>query len=119
MPFSRSFRSFIWQILTGRHEDGMGCSPHSGHLQNMERFMQSSRLVWRGQPTMNQYHQPMKFILLTLTAVALLATAGCIFRGDRDHSDNRDRPRDGGHEEHSAGVDHGEHPGDMDHRENR
>jgi len=61
----------------------------------------------------------MKFILLTLTAVALLATTGCIFRGDRDHSDNRDRPRAGGQEEHSAGVDHGEHPGDMDHGESR
>jgi hypothetical protein len=85
----------------------------------MERFRQSPRLVWRGKPPLNQYHQPMKFILLILTASALLATTGCIFRGDRDHSDNRNRSGYGNHEEHPAGVDHGEHPGDMDHGESR
>jgi hypothetical protein len=36
---------------------GGGETPRSGHLQNMERFSQSPRLIWRGQPTLNQYHQ--------------------------------------------------------------
>src|ERR1019366_10671390 len=44
-----------------------GETPHSGHLQNMERFRQSPRLVWLGKLPLNQYHQPMKFILLILT----------------------------------------------------
>jgi hypothetical protein len=61
----------------------------------------------------------MKFILITLTALALLATTGCIFRGDRGHADRRDRPGYAQHDEHSSGVDHGEHPGDRDHQENR
>jgi hypothetical protein len=51
----------------------------------------------------------MKFILLTLTIVALLTTTGCISRGDRDH------PGDQHHDDHPSGVEHGEYPGDMDH----
>jgi hypothetical protein len=60
-------------------------------------------------------NKPMKSFFLLIT-VLVLATTGCIFRGDRDY---RDHPRDGDHDEHSAGVDHGEHPGDMDHEDGR
>jgi hypothetical protein len=59
----------------------------------------------------------MKFYLPFFSVLILLATSGCIFRGDRDHADHRDRPHDVGYDEHSSGVDHGEHPGDMDHDE--
>lgn len=61
----------------------------------------------------------MKFFLLILTDLALLATTGCIFPGHRDRSDDRGRPGFGQHEGHSAGVDHGEYPGDMNHGESR
>jgi hypothetical protein len=57
----------------------------------------------------------MKFLFLFTSVLVLLATGGCIFRGDRDRSDYRERPRDAGYDDHSSGVDHGEHPGDMDH----
>jgi hypothetical protein len=59
----------------------------------------------------------MKLILLALTALALLATTGCLFRSDRDPAEHRDRPDYAHHDEAPAGVDHGEHPGDMDHGE--
>jgi len=59
--------------------------------------------------------QPMKFILLALTGIALLPVTGCVFPGNRDHSDDRNHP--GG--DHPAGVDHGEYPGDMDHQPER
>jgi hypothetical protein len=57
----------------------------------------------------------MKFILLTLTIITLLSSTGCIFRGDRAHADNQGRLAD----EHQGptGVDHGEHPSDLDHGE--
>ena len=58
----------------------------------------------------------MKYVLLALTAAALLSSSGCVFFGPRDHGDNRDR--DARHERHdapNAGVDHGEHPGDLEH----
>jgi hypothetical protein len=61
----------------------------------------------------------MKFFLLILTDLALLATTGCIFPGHRDRSDDRASPGFGQHKEHSAGVDHGEYPGDMNHGESR
>jgi hypothetical protein len=61
----------------------------------------------------------MKFILLAITTGALLATSGCLFVGNRDRGDDRDRPGYEHHDEHPPGVDHGEHPGDMDHVENR
>ena len=77
--------------------------------------MQSPRLIRCGKRTLNQYQSSMKIILLILTSIALLATTGCIFRGDRGHSDDRDRPGDEHHDDHPAGVDHAEHPGDMDH----
>ena len=54
----------------------------------------------------------MKFHLIFFSVLILLATSGCIFRGDRDHADYRDRPGDANH---VAGVDHREHPGDLDH----
>ena len=62
--------------------------------------------------------QTMKFILIILTASALLTTTGCIFRQDRGHPDDRGGPGDEHHDDHPAGVDHGEHPGDTDHGEN-
>ncbi len=62
----------------------------------------------------------MKLFLLTLTAIALLANTGCIFRGDQNHAGNQDRPGYALHDdEHPAGVDHGEFPGDMDHETGR
>jgi hypothetical protein len=61
----------------------------------------------------------MKFILQFLTGLALLATAGCIFPGNRDHAEDRNRPGYAHDDEHPAGVDHGEHPGDVDHQESR
>ena len=48
----------------------------------------------------------MKFILTILAAIALFATTGCIFRGDRDHGDNRGRPGYEHHEEHSGDREH-------------
>jgi hypothetical protein len=49
----------------------------------------------------------MKLMLIILTASALVAATGCVFRGDRDHSRHA--------AEISGGVDHGEYPGDMHH----
>jgi hypothetical protein len=45
----------------------------------------------------------MRFFLLLAVAITLLVASGCVYRGDRRHA------------EPSAGVDHGEHPGDQDH----
>lgn len=59
----------------------------------------------------------MKFLLLILTDLALLATTGCIFPGNRDHADDRGRIGYAHNDNHSSGVDHGEHPDDMDHGE--
>ena len=44
-------------------------------------------------------------LFLLLVCLTLLTATGCIFWGGRD-GDRR-------HDEHSAGVDHGEHPGDL------
>jgi hypothetical protein len=60
--------------------------------------------------------QPMRFILILSIACALLATTGCIFRGDHD---DRDHHGDEHHDDHASGVDHEEHPGDMDHGDSR
>jgi hypothetical protein len=75
------------------------------------------RLVWCCQLASNNiiYYQPMKLILLLISALALLATSGCIFPGGRDRSYDQGRPGYEHHEDHPAGVDHGEHPVDMDH----
>ena len=42
-------------------------------------------------------------LCLFLVGLTLLTTAGCVNSGERRHK------------EPSAGVDHGEHPGDLDH----
>ena len=65
----------------------------------------------------------MKFILLALCTLSLLATTGCFFTGDRDHSDaDHSRPherwQDSTRGDHPSGVDHREYPGDLDHNEN-
>jgi hypothetical protein len=61
----------------------------------------------------------MRFILIILTASALLATTGCIiFPGHHDHADDQDRPGGDHYNNPPPGVDHGEHPGDMDHQPN-
>ena len=57
----------------------------------------------------------MKLIHSILTSIALLPITGCVFPGNRDHSDDR-RPVDEHHDSQPAGVDHGEHPGDTDHQ---
>ncbi len=54
----------------------------------------------------------MKSILTILAAGALLATTGCVMFRDHDHHDRHEPPDAVG-----AGVDHGEHPGDIDHGE--
>jgi hypothetical protein len=62
----------------------------------------------------------MKIFLLLLTVIALLATNGCaMFAGGRDNSNDRNRPGNGGNDEHSSGVHHEEYPGDMDHSEHQ
>ena len=61
----------------------------------------------------------MKIILLLVCVVTLLALIGCVFRGGRDQSDIRDHRQYGDRDEHLSGVDHGEHPGDRNHDENR
>ena len=58
----------------------------------------------------------MKKILLFICVLTLLSTTGCImFPGHGDRSDNQGGPGFAQHDDHSAGVDHGEHPGDEDH----
>lgn len=51
--------------------------------------------------------QPVKITLTILFAIALLASTGCVF-----HKDRNDQTHDLAH---SAGVDHGEYPGDKEH----
>jgi hypothetical protein len=51
----------------------------------------------------------MKYLLLMLAVMALLATSGCFFRGGGDRGDHRGG---GGHDEHYSGGDHGGDHGD-------
>jgi hypothetical protein len=57
----------------------------------------------------------MKKILFIFCAAGLLASSGCVAWRGHDHDDFRDHRPDGGRDDHPNGVDHGEHPGDMDH----
>jgi hypothetical protein len=59
----------------------------------------------------------MKKILILLGVAGLLASTGCIFWRGHDHAEVRDHRQDRDQDGHPNGVDHGEHPGDMDHRE--
>ena len=61
--------------------------------------------------------QPMKYLLLILTGSIALTITGCVY-GHRDRPDDHDHPAFE-HRDAPSGVDHGEHPGDMDHDENR
>jgi flagellar basal body-associated protein FliL len=61
----------------------------------------------------------MKIILLIICWVTLLASTGCVFWRGQDHAEVRERRPPAMGDEHSVGVDHGEHPGDMDHDANR
>ena len=45
----------------------------------------------------------MRLFLFLAVAITLLAATGCVYSGERRH------------DEPSVGVDHGEHPGDLDH----
>ena len=58
----------------------------------------------------------MKFIFSILTSLALLPITGCVFPGNRDHADDRNRLGD---EHLASGGDHEEYPGDMDHEDDR
>lgn len=59
----------------------------------------------------------MKSILYLVCFITLLTTAGCIFPGDRDHSD-RGRPSSyGDHNDHPGDANHNDHPGDKNHQE--
>jgi hypothetical protein len=58
----------------------------------------------------------MRIILFAFCTLILLSATGCFFPGGRDHEHDRSRYlNDNDH----PGVDHGEHPGDLDHHENR
>jgi len=58
----------------------------------------------------------MRIILLAICTLALLTATGCFFPGGRDHDDH-DRDHWQNHDNRD-GVDHSEHPGDMDHNDN-
>jgi hypothetical protein len=59
----------------------------------------------------------MKSVLQILTAIALLPITGCIFPGNRDYEDNRNRSKDEGDDEHPSEVDHKDYPVDAVHGE--
>jgi hypothetical protein len=56
------------------------------------------------------HHQIMKSLLHLLRDIILLPTTGCIFPGNRDHSDIQSRPGHEHHEEHRTIVEHKEYP---------
>jgi hypothetical protein len=51
----------------------------------------------------------MKFILFIICAATLLATSGCVYRGDHRDGDHRGYSEHGEHGDHG---DHGDHGGD-------
>jgi hypothetical protein len=59
---------------------------------------------------MNQF---IRQILLILTGIGWLTVTGCVFSGHGNHPAVDDQ------DNHQAGVDHSEHPGDMEHDDDR
>jgi hypothetical protein len=62
----------------------------------------------------------MKIFLLLLTVITLLVANGCaVFRGGRNHANDRNHPGEGGNDGHPSDMNHAEYPGDMDHSEHQ
>jgi uncharacterized protein YceK len=54
----------------------------------------------------------MKYLLLMLAFIALLATSGCsMFSSSRNAANDRNHPGNGADADHSSGMGLGEHPG--------
>jgi len=59
--------------------------------------------------------QPMRYLLLILAVIALLAASGCsMFTSSRNNANDRNHPDNGGDANHSSVVNHGEYTGDSD-----
>jgi len=57
----------------------------------------------------------MRYLLLLLAVIALLAASGCaMFSTSRNNANDRNHPENGGNVDHSSGVNHGEYTGDSD-----
>jgi hypothetical protein len=64
-------------------------------------------IIKRNTPDMKR---PMKYLLLVLAVIPLLAANGCsMFSSNRNAANDRDHPDNGGNANHSSGVNHGEY----------
>ena len=67
----------------------------------------------RAPPARQKHVEPyntMKLIHSILTSIALLPITGCVFPGNRDHSDIQSRPGHEHHEEYRTIAEHKEYP---------